>query len=269
MADLARRWPLLTFFALAYALAWAAWAPLVLSRAGLGLLPIDLGLPYIMPGTYAPLAAALITQRLTTGHWRIGTLLGPWQRLLAGIACGTALVIAAFLVLPAVWVFRGGVLDLAWAAVAFYPERIAVAAAQAGPVGEEPGWRGFALPRLQAVHHPVTAASILGVVWAAWHLPLFLVSGWAGLPFLTYVLLLVAVGFLVNFAFNVSHASIAVAIVTHAVFNASSAILGRVFTGAEMRTTASSSVVLVCSFVLVATVVALGTRGGLGRGRTA
>ena len=269
MAKLATRWPLLTFFTLAYVLAWAAWAPLVLSRTGLGLLPIDLGLPYIVPGTYAPLAAALITQRLTTGRWRIGALLGAWPRFFAGIAGGAMLVTAAFILLPAVWVFQDGVLNLAWAGVAFYPERIAVAAAQAGPVGEEPGWRGFALPRLQAVHQPVTAATILGVLWAAWHLPLFLVSGWAGLPFPVYVLLVVALGFIVNFAFNVSRASMGVAIVTHAVFNASSAIMGRVFTGAEIRATVSPSVVLVCSFVLVATVVTLVTRGRLGHIRPA
>ena len=114
-----------------------------------------------------------------------------------------------------------------------------------------------------------STGTILGVLWAAWHLPLFLVSGWAGLPFPVYVLLVVALGFIVNFAFNVSRASIGVAIVTHAVFNASSAIMGRVFTGTAVRVRMSPSVVLVCSFVLVATVVTLVTRGRLGHIRPA
>ena len=38
---------------------------------------------------------------------------------------------------------------------------------------EEPGWRGFALPRLQEHHTPVKATLILGVVWGIWHLPLY------------------------------------------------------------------------------------------------
>jgi membrane protease YdiL (CAAX protease family) len=38
---------------------------------------------------------------------------------------------------------------------------------------EEPGWRGFALPRLQEHHTPVKATLILGLVWGGWHLPLY------------------------------------------------------------------------------------------------
>ena len=45
-----------------------------------------------------------------------------------------------------------------------------------GPLGEEPGWRGFALPRLLSRYPALTASLILGVVWAAWHLPLLLVG---------------------------------------------------------------------------------------------
>ena len=44
------------------------------------------------------------------------------------------------------------------------------------PIGEEPGWRGFALPRLQRRHSPLVATLMLGVVVAAWHLPLVFLS---------------------------------------------------------------------------------------------
>lgn len=46
-----------------------------------------------------------------------------------------------------------------------------------GPWGEETGWRGFALPRLLTRFSPLTAAIVLGVIWAVWHAPAFLVSG--------------------------------------------------------------------------------------------
>jgi len=46
-----------------------------------------------------------------------------------------------------------------------------------GPWGEESGWRGFALPRLLSLFSPLTAAIGLGVIWAVWHTPAFLVSG--------------------------------------------------------------------------------------------
>lgn len=46
-----------------------------------------------------------------------------------------------------------------------------------GPWGEETGWRGFALPRLLTRFPPSMAAIVLGVIWAIWHAPAFLVSG--------------------------------------------------------------------------------------------
>jgi uncharacterized protein len=44
-----------------------------------------------------------------------------------------------------------------------------------GPLGEEFGWRGFALPFLLGRRPPLAAALILGLVWAFWHLPTFLI----------------------------------------------------------------------------------------------
>jgi len=45
-----------------------------------------------------------------------------------------------------------------------------------GPMGEEPGWRGFAVPRLQVTRSPLATALILGVLVAGWHLPLVLIT---------------------------------------------------------------------------------------------
>jgi membrane protease YdiL (CAAX protease family) len=47
--------------------------------------------------------------------------------------------------------------------------------ADTGPLGEEFGWRGFALPRLLKHQRPLGAALILGAIWWAWHLPFFFV----------------------------------------------------------------------------------------------
>jgi membrane protease YdiL (CAAX protease family) len=53
--------------------------------------------------------------------------------------------------------------------------------------GEETGWRGFALPRLQQRHGRFAAATLLTLFWAAWHVPLFVYRpgytsmGWAGI----------------------------------------------------------------------------------------
>ena len=57
-----------------------------------------------------------------------------------------------------------------------------------GSLGEEPGWRGFALPRLLSYRSPLVASLLLGVVWAGWHAPLFATGfyaiGWPHILFL-------------------------------------------------------------------------------------
>jgi membrane protease YdiL (CAAX protease family) len=45
----------------------------------------------------------------------------------------------------------------------------------AGPLGEELGWRGFALPRILRKRDPAAAAIVLGVIWVAWHIPTFFI----------------------------------------------------------------------------------------------
>ena len=51
-----------------------------------------------------------------------------------------------------------------------YPIRLVVG----GVLGEELGWRGFALPRMQTKRSALVASLILGGIWASWHLPFYL-----------------------------------------------------------------------------------------------
>jgi membrane protease YdiL (CAAX protease family) len=57
-----------------------------------------------------------------------------------------------------------------------------------GATGEEPGWRGFALPRLLERFSPLKAGLLLGLVWNFWHLPLWFTTGSSGTTLLFYIL---------------------------------------------------------------------------------
>jgi uncharacterized protein len=63
-------------------------------------------------------------------------------------------------------------------------------------MGEEPGWRGFALPRLQERHGPLLGTAVLSVVWGMWHLPNVLFGGWTGLSFSLWMALTIASTFI-------------------------------------------------------------------------
>jgi len=97
-------------------------------------------------------------------------------------------------------------------------------------VGEEFGWRGFALPRLQARHNALVSSLIVGVIWAIWHIPLFFTKGtvqyqWrmdAGLlpPILGYALFVIAWSIQYTWVFNNTKGSVLLAAVVHGAGNA-------------------------------------------------
>jgi membrane protease YdiL (CAAX protease family) len=86
-----------------------------------------------------------------------------------------------------------------------------------GPLGEEFGWRGLALPLLQRRFPPFWASILLGVVWAVWHAPSFALSGtpqsaWSFGPFF---LGLIAITVILTPLFNASRGSLLIAILYH------------------------------------------------------
>lgn len=98
-------------------------------------------------------------------------------------------------------------------------------------LGEEPGFRGFALPRLQGRYSAVTATLILGVLGSIWHIPLFLSddSPWATIP------VIITGYFAFTWLFNNTNGSVWIAMIFHtaqAIFGPQ--IFGTMFTGGEL-----------------------------------
>jgi len=86
-----------------------------------------------------------------------------------------------------------------------------------GPLSEEPGWRGFALPRLQGRFGALTSSIILGLIWAFWHLPLYLVE--QRLAFYIFVPLVLVISILMTWVYNNSRGSLILTIIMHFSFN--------------------------------------------------
>ncbi len=88
-----------------------------------------------------------------------------------------------------------------------------------GPLSEEIGWRGYALERLQTRWNALTSSLIVGLVWALWHLPLFMMVGTSqhelGIPFSGFLVGLMASSILYTWLYNNTKQSLWSAILLH------------------------------------------------------
>jgi membrane protease YdiL (CAAX protease family) len=136
-----------------------------------------------------------------------------------------------------------------------------------GPLGEEPGWRGFALPRLQRLHGPLLGSLILGPLWALWHLPMFWVPAWNFPPTLLDIVLFVIAAIpltiVMTWIFNNTKGSLLIAILVHWAFDISFAILNILFIAPIVSDYGSTVPVLIGLGAVALLVIAL-TRGRLG-----
>ncbi len=82
--------------------------------------------------------------------------------------------------------------------------------------GEEIGWRGFALPRLQSVYgNPLVASIILGLIWGVWHLPEYLNPAQSSFPFPVFLLFTTGISIIYTILYNRSSGSLLVAVIFH------------------------------------------------------
>lgn len=225
------RHPLTSFFVMAFGFSWLVEAPVVLSETGTGLLPYTLP-PLVITLLIAgatftgPTVAAFIMTGATEGRPGVGRLLRRYVQWRVGLRwyLFVLLAIPAIEVLGAI-VVPGALASyqpLTLAMVLGYPLAFATTFVLGGPLGEEPGWRGFALPRLQGMRGPLVGTLILGVLWALWHLPLF----WSGVwtpptlaNILMFIVMITALTVIMTWVFNNVNGSLLITMLMHASFN--------------------------------------------------
>jgi uncharacterized protein len=206
MLSLVRRHPIITFFVLTYAIGW-------------GLIPFwtfQAGSPFIAALIVIPLTQGLSGLKelgLRMIRWRV-----RWYWYTVAIALPLAvvgLVAGLNVALGASVPSLAGIGSVSTILMMFAVRLINPGD---GALGEEPGWRGVALPGLQSTLSPLVSTLILGVVVTVWHVPLlFMEEGLLQPSFIVGFLLgSFAVTFFYTWLFNHTGGSVFMSIVSHA-----------------------------------------------------
>ncbi len=183
-----KRHSLAAFFLLTFGYSWLLGLPLLLSSWGI--LPVHLprvpALLIQLLAAWGPTFSALLLTGLISGKAGLRTFLRSMVRWRVGIQwylfafCSYGVIILAALGVDALLgdTLPKGVQLTPWYTVPlqfviWFPLYLFVG----GPLAEEPGWRGFALPRLLVRRGALFSSLLIGAIWACWHLPLFWVPG--------------------------------------------------------------------------------------------
>jgi membrane protease YdiL (CAAX protease family) len=223
---------LIWFFSLTFALSWLAWAPYVLSESGMGVW--DVAFPAVggttqllgvLPGAYlGPIGSALLVTWALDGRQGLRTWCGRMTRMRVGWRWFITVLVAvpaALTLASAALADRVPVLPSLAVLVAYLPGLILQMITTG--LAEEPGWREFAMPRLQRRYGPVVSTLVVGSLWGAWHLPLFLTE-WGGphvdaTRVLEFMGTTIAFSFVMTWLFNRSNESMPLVMLLHTSVN--------------------------------------------------
>lgn len=178
-----RRRPLVAYVILTYAISWAIAVPLAARALGWFNAPLPFALHYLIP--LGPVLAAIIVTRVTEGSDGLRDLYGRMVRWQVGAGWIAFAVLAPLLVFAGAAVvaplFGAAALDVRDLGVVNFMPYLGAGAwllwFVTFGIGEETGWRGFALLRLQANRSALAATLLLVVPWAIWHIPSLLYLG--------------------------------------------------------------------------------------------
>jgi membrane protease YdiL (CAAX protease family) len=221
---------LVVYFVLDYALAWAFMLPVALSARGVIQADVPYALYYL--ASLGPALAAIIVTAWTAGRPGVRRLLGrllKWRvparyYAFAVLAPVGLFALAALLnrVMTGAWPELGLLGQADYVPYLGIPGVLLVWFLTYG-VGEETGWRGFALPHLQRTRPAANAAMLLGVFWAGWHLPAFFFRDTyvdMGLPgFVMFVVSILFASVVFAWLYNSTGGSLLLVVLFHVFFN--------------------------------------------------
>jgi CAAX protease family protein len=226
------RHPLVSYFLIAFTFSWLMFLPGLLAYYGVLVVSPSVIRLSAIAGLFGPILSGFIMTAVTEGRPGVSCLLRRVVRWRVGLQW----YLFALIGLPAVMVLatitQPGALESFEVSgqpfdVAYLQVFISMAVI-GGPLFEEPGWTGFAQPRLQKMYGPLLGGLFLGGLWALWHLPGFLIPSedvsdipprGTVLDFAVFALALAGLRLIIIWVVNNARDSVLMAILVHASWN--------------------------------------------------
>lgn len=272
-----KRNPLVSYFVLAYGLMWLCISPMVVDALEIANVPDAISfISFILSSLVGPSVAAFWVTGVLEGKPGMRALLRRTFQFRAGLQWYLVILIVPLMIwfVPYSFLYSGaplmGLISNPSLLLTVFLPNILIGLLIPS-VGEEAGWRGFALPRLQKLYGPIVGTLILGTLHGIWHLPALLTPMFDPftLPgFAEFVLTGIAGSFLYTWVYNKTGGNVWIAIVLHASGNAAVRMLGglipqEVVLSGWMKVLDSGWINLI-AFGIVAALLLILTRGRLG-----
>ncbi|UCB47297.1 MAG: CPBP family intramembrane metalloprotease [Spirochaetota bacterium] len=217
-----RRYPIFPYIILVYIL------PLPILLLRFFDLPFE---PILIYASWTPnIAAFLVLGVILRQRGGIKKLISGWGKWKAGIRWYVIAVSPLFVAFLAAGVFIGlGGSPITPEKPVGFPLLISfIISLITGAMGEELGWRGFLLSRLQSKFNALISSLIVGVIWAVWHLPLWTLTGygWEAIPYWTFALSAISTSVLFTWVLNNTGGSLVMATLIHFMMNLGMNVVG-------------------------------------------
>lgn len=206
-----QRHQLATFLALACLLSWWPWPLTLLNEGSVAMIPWGPAVAAIAVSLIAVGGAGVLDLFRRLAQWNVAP---QWY----AAALGIPLVAWALSAGMTKAVLGGTVVTaLTWEDLLMFPLSILSIGLVKGPLTEELGWRGFALPRLLVLLPPIPASFTIGLIWFAWHLPLLLTDSTR--PMLPFAISILAFSLILTWLHLGTGGSLLIAVLFHASVN--------------------------------------------------
>jgi uncharacterized protein len=217
---------IIAFFVMTYAFSWILWIPIALSSQKLLAVQISPFLGIIIGGI-GPSLSALILTMAEKGMPGIRSLLGclfkwrvaiKWYIFILFIP--TTIILGSIVLYSLIENLPLNIPNIGDWRIVFLTFILTLLIG--GPIGEELGWRGYALPKLLETRNPILTSLIIGMGWGIWHLPLFWIQGslQAEIPLTWFMISILAEAILYTWVYISTGGSIILMVMLHTSINA-------------------------------------------------